>query len=247
MKTRITIISILCILFFGNIQAQKIIPVSTFNKVIISPHIQTTFVKSDTEFVTIESCTISEDKVNIEVSNGDLRIFLDDAKEITKTEKSTIDGVTMRRPIYKGTVLTVTINYVNFDELSIRGEEIALFKSPIVQDDLQLIIYGESVITFEEVQLSKLKTTIYGESKLEIKSGTIDEQKITAYGESMVNTMGTQNTKTKLTAYGEAKFDLNVSEELKITAYGEATINYKGNPEVNNGITIGNVKIRQVE
>ena len=43
---------------------EKVVPVASFEKVIISPHIQVTFKQGDTESVTIENAKVSSDKIN---------------------------------------------------------------------------------------------------------------------------------------------------------------------------------------
>jgi hypothetical protein len=55
-----------------------------------------------------------------------------------------------------------------------------------------------------------------------------------------------ENEKTKITAYGESNFRVKVSDRLKVTCYGESTINYEGNPDVDNGIIIGEAKVRKI-
>ncbi len=222
------------------------IAVNHFDKVIVSPHIQVTFIEGNEESVSIQKISVSKDKLNIEVKGKTLRIYLDGAKEVTENEKYYKDGKKRTRSVYNGTIVTATITYKNIDELSLRGEEKFICKSPIVQDDFRLKIYGESQVIINEVALKSLQTTIYGESFLEIKSGTINKQKITAYGETKVNTLGVDNKTTKITAYGEGSYRVNVSEELKVTAYGEATIAYIGTPNVNTGIIIGEATIQKI-
>ncbi len=237
-----------CILFVSkNTVAQEVRTVDHFDKVIVSPHVKVTFTKGDTERVTIESCSVSADKINIESKGKTLRIYLDGAKEVTKNEKDYEDGAKGKKPLYKGTVLVVAISYKTLEDLSVRGEETILLKSKIDQEDFGLNIYGTSSIYFDEVVLQNMHTTIYGESYLELKSGSVTEQKFTAYGESKVNALGIKNRVTRATLYGESELNLNVSDEIRITAFGEAKIGYKGDPVIKKGITIGNVKIRKID
>ena len=83
--------------------------VEPFNKVVISPHIETTFIQGDEESVTVLNSTEPEDKINIEVNGNTLRVYLDDAKETTKTKKIEKNGTKMTVPIYKGKVLTIIV------------------------------------------------------------------------------------------------------------------------------------------
>ncbi len=242
----------LIILFFLMVSAgiwaqDKTIDVKQFDKIVVSPHIQATFVQGDNEQIQIESNTVSNDKINVEVNGKTLRIYLDGAKEVTKNEKVNKDGYKRSKSIYNGTVLIVTITYKNLKELSLRGEEKFICESPLTGDEFRLKIYGESQVYLNEVNLDELHATIYGESYLEIKKGNINSQKLTAYGETKINTLGASNKFTKIIAYGEGSYRVNVSDRLKVTAYGEATVAYKGNPEIDKGIVIGEATIRRIQ
>lgn len=237
------------ILFLGlvSVNAQsETTTVKKFDKVIVSPHIAVNFVQGDTESVTIETCSVNKSKLNIEVEGKTLRIYLEGAKEVTKSEKYHKNGQKRTRSLYKGTIVTATITYKNIDELSLRGEEKFICKSPIEQNDFRLKVYGESEITINEVNLKTSHVTMYGESYIVVQGGIIGYQKFTGYGEAKINTLGVENKTTKIKAYGEGSYRVNVSEELKVTAYGEATVAYRGNPNVNKGIVIGEATIQRI-
>lgn len=55
---------------------QKTITVDNFDKVIISPFIQATFVEGNEEKVEIANCSVDDKLLNIEVNGSTLRIFL---------------------------------------------------------------------------------------------------------------------------------------------------------------------------
>ncbi len=239
----------LLLFFFSieNTQAQsKAIAINHFNKVIVSPHIQVTFIEGDNESVSIENISVPIEKLNVEVIGKTLRIYLDDAKMVTKSEKVDDDKWKGKRSIYNGTIVTAIVTYKNLEELSLRGEETIICESLLQMDKFRLKIYGESQVYLNKVELGMLQTTIYGESFLEIKEGTIEKQKIIAYGETKINTLEVNNKTTKITAYGEGSYRINVSENLKVTAYGKATIAYLGNPNVNKGIIIGETTIQKI-
>lgn len=240
-------LTILIVFVFEATFAQNTTAVNHFDKIIISPHVQVTFIEGNEESVTVEKSTVSNEKINIEVNNGTLRIYLEGAKEVEKNETVYENGHKEKRPIYKGTVVTATVTYKTLDDLSVRGEETQVCKSLLKGDKFRLKIYGESQVYLNDVSLGELQTTIYGESFLEIKSGTIKNQKYTVYGESKVNSLGINNSTTKITAYGEANFRVNVSDEIKITAFGEASLEYKGNPTINKGLHIGEMQINKID
>ncbi len=246
MKKNIQLCIALLILAITTVSAQRTTNVETFDKVIISPHIEVKFVEGTTESVTIESSQVSEDKINIEVNGKTLRVYLDGAKDIPKNKKERVNGYKVKSPLYRGTQVVATVTYKQVDEYSLRGEEEFHFKSPIKQEKLRLKIYGESEITIEELQLEEFNTTIYGESELWVRTGNVKEQRIVAYGESRIHLDEINNERSRVTAYGEAEFALNTSDQIKVTAFGEAKVTYKGSPEIRKGINLGDVTIRSV-
>ncbi len=228
------------------VNAQEITQVKPFEKVIVSPHIEIVLVEGNEESVKIENAKVSDDKINIKVEGKTLRLYLDDAKTVTKQERVSTDKWKGKRSIYNGTMATATITYKKLKNLSIRGEEVVKCESPIEQKDLKLTIYGESKVYFNSLTAEELTVAIYGESYLEIKDGDVGRQVFRAYGESEVNTLEMDNTETKITAYGESNFRVKVADRLKVTCYGEAEINYAGDPEVDKGIVIGEAELRKI-
>src|ERR1043165_494474 len=111
-------VAALLILSLNVITAQTTTAVTHFDKVIISPHIEVTFVEGNEESVTIEKCTVDKEKLNIEVNNKTLRVYLDGAKELTKNKKAYDEGYEKKQPIYKGTVITATVTYKTMNDLS---------------------------------------------------------------------------------------------------------------------------------
>ncbi len=230
---------------YGTIKSQtKVITVEHFKKVIVSPHIQVNFVQGDKESVSIESISVSEDKLNVEVSGSTLRIYLEDAKTVTKSEKS--DDYNGKQSVYDGTIVKATVTYKTLEELSLRGEQKFVCETPLELDKFVLTIYGESNVLLNKVKMKNLNTTIYGESYLEIKSGSIGKHKIIAYGESEVEATNVTTKNAKVTAYGEADIRLMVEDELKVTSYGEANISYTGDANVKKGIVIGDATIKKI-
>ena len=246
MKKSIVTLVVFCCLAMGAFAQTKTVNVKHFDKVIISPHIEVELVEGSEESVVIENAKISLDKINIEVEGSTLRVYLDGAKTVTKSERVSTDNWKGKKSIYEGTMATARITYRTLKNLSIRGEEIVKVQSSINQENLKLTIYGESKVYFDGLTLEELTVAIYGESYLEIADGMVGRQVYRAYGESEVNTVSMNNNETKITAYGESNFRVNVNNRLKVTCYGETTINYKGDAEVDKGIVIGEAEIRKI-
>jgi Putative auto-transporter adhesin, head GIN domain len=221
-------------------------PVDHFDKVIISPYIQATFVEGDKESVAINGIIVDSNKLHVEVKHGTLRVYLDGTKDIPHNHDYN-DEKEHSHPSYPKHAVIATITYRKLSALSLRGEETYLCESPLSANQFHLRVYGESRVIFTEVHFQKLHTTIYGESTLDIKSGVINKQYYTCYGEGKVNTTGIAGRESKLTAYGEAEFKLNVSDRIKISAIGQAKLRYMGNPDIVKGIHIGGVDMQKLD
>ena len=230
----------------SSIAQEKTFKVKDFDKIIISPHVEVNLVAGEETSVVIENTRVLIDKINVTVEGSTLRVYLDGAKTVTKSERVSSDNWNGKRPIYNGTMVTATITYKTLKNLSVRGEEIVRCKSALGQDDLKISLYGATKVYFEGLVLNNLTVAIYGSSYLEIAKGNVGRQVFRAYGESEVNTIGMENGETKITAYGESNFRVKVSDRLKVTCYGETTVNYEGDPDVDNGIIIGETRVRKI-
>jgi|SRR5678815_3351539 hypothetical protein len=220
---------------------------SPFNRIIVSPYIQVTLVQGDEESVTVNEIHVEKSKLHIEVNDKTLRIYLEGAKDLPKNEKDYSNGYKESHPLYENTSVVATITYKNLEALSLRGKEDQLCKSPIKGDKFILKIYGESTVTFNEMNLRQLNATLYGESVLEIKAGSVTDQRYTCYGESKVNSLAIDGSTSRITAYGRADLKVNVSDRIKVTSYGEAQLNYKGNPAIEKGMHFGDMVINKLD
>ena len=227
-------------------QEKTITLTNNFDKIIVSPHIETVFVHGVSPKIEIEDMIEPIEKLRYEVVNNTLQVYLEGAKTVTKNKKIRNNGWKQNIPMYKNTVAKVTITYTSVDMFSLRGEEKVTFESPIDQNKCTLRIYGASEVLIKKAKINDLRVAIYGESNLIIESGNIAKQRITAYGSSKMRSLNVDSKEAKITAYGEGTYQFKVSERLKITAYGEANILYQGNPDVKKGIVIGESTIRRI-
>ena len=225
-------------------QTKKTAP---FNKAIISPYIQVTFIQGNEESVTINDIDVDANNLHIEVNDNTLRIYLEGAKDIPKNEKNYSNGSKETYPLYNKTSVVATVTYKTLEALSVRGEENIVCESPVNGDKFSLKIYGESNVAFNEMNLQQLSATLYGEGTLEIKAGSVKDQKYVCYGEGKINSLAIEGNTSRLTAYGTADFKLNVSDRIKITAFGDAELHYKGNPEIDKGLHFGDMLIDKMD
>jgi hypothetical protein len=236
----------LALFAFTSAFAQNKNAVAPFDKVIVSPHIEVNLIQGTEEAVTIEKTSVDTDKINIKVKNNTLRVYLDDAKEVTKNETVYRNGHKRKSPIYKGTQVKVTITYTDLEKLSVRGEETVVVESSLNREKFRLKVYGEPTVEFNELNLDLIKTTIYGTGNVKLISGSVEQQRYRAYGEAKVDALEVFSNTTRITSYGAAEFQINTSEEIRITAYGETLVEYSGDPKIKKGLVIGEVVIRKI-
>ncbi|WP_275315556.1 GIN domain-containing protein [Tenacibaculum bernardetii] len=226
----------------------KFIPLNdNFNKIIVSPHIETIFIKGDVPSITIKNINVPIEKFQYEINSKTLQVYLKGAKTVTKNKKVKYKNYKIKKPIYKNTVVKIVITYADVEIFSLRGEEKINFKNSLSQSKCNLRIYGKSEVTVDMIKVDDLKITIYGESYLNIKKGIIDKQKITAYGSSKIIASNIKSKEIKLTAYGEGSYQFNVSDRIKVSSYGESIITYRGKADLKKGIIIGNTQIITVD
>lgn len=228
----------------NTLYSQETINTRPFNKVIISPYIEATFIQDNEERVVIERSVVEKSKLHVESKNGTLRLYLEGAKEIPRYPR---DEERHRRPLYPNRAVTATIYYRDLNELSLRGEEGFTFPGRLTAENFTIKLYGESSLTLSEVDINDLHAKLYGESSLMMQAGSVARQTYTSYGESRVNSVAISSDEAKLTAYGEADFNLNVSQRIKITSFGEAKLRYKGNAQIVKGLNIGDVNVAKLD
>jgi len=225
----------------------KTYQVDSFDKIVVSPHIQVNFEEGNSEKVIIHDISEPIEKLNVEVSGKTLHIYLEGAKTITKNETEKNGNYKVKHPIYSGTVVRATIIYKNLSELSLRGEQDFECLSPLKGEKFKLYIYGESKVDIKKVDVGSFHTTIYGESEVRFRDGSINTLKIISYGESEVNALDAVAQTVKVTSYGESKIRVHVTDRLKVTSYGESRVRYKGSPEIDRGIIIGDASVKSLE
>lgn len=243
----IQLIAVFIFLFIPKTQGQiKQYDVQSFEKVVISPHIEVVFEEGDQETVRIENIRVPLEKLNVEVNGRTLLVYLEGAKTTTKTEIVKDEEWKGRKAIYDGTMVRAIITYKTLKELSLRGEEKFLCKSAIEAEEFDLSLFGETEVVFNEIKFNELKTSLYGENELIFKKGTANQHRIISYGENEVQCMEIESDFAKITSYGEADFSMFVNKEIKLTAYGESNLEYKGQPLIKKGIVIGDTTVRQI-
>lgn len=247
MKFKMIIFLMTLLSINGNLNAQKLIKLNNnYDKIIVSPHIEVVFVEGKESSIKIENITVPLEKFKYEIEKETLQVYLEGAKTFTKNKKVVIRDQKRKVPLYKNRVVKLVITYKNVETFSLRGEEKITFKTPLIQKDCKLRIYGKSEVNINSIKVDKLNVSIYGDSYLNIEKGSVNKQKITAYGASKIMSSEVESKETKITVYGDGTFQINASDKIKVSSYGEATVLYKGNAQLKKGIVIGESTIKKV-
>lgn len=246
MKRLIYLAIALSLFFAQSIFSQDVRAVESFNKVIVSPYIQVSFVEGIEESVTIESNATEDENLHIEVKGKTLHIYLKDAKLFPMEEKLSKEGKIVDRVQYDLTAVKAIVTYKTLNEISVRGEEDFEFQSPLKGENFLLTVYGSSHISLNEVALKQLRATLYGESKLEIKAGNIQTQRYISYGTSVVDALAITSEDARIIAYGDGRFKIHADQRIKITAYGNSTLKYTGKAAIKKGVNLGNLIIEKI-
>lgn len=236
---------ILIVLFIVNIsnaqEFKKDLP--SFDQIVVSPKINLILEAGDRESIRVQYARIDEGKINIEVTNGKLHLYLDNARIFEKQER-TYD-YNSKMSIYRHAEVTAFVTYTYLKALEVRGEQEVTCLSRLENEKFKLKVYGEAEITLESLYTQKLKAVVYGENKIKIKGGRADHQRFRLYGENRINTSGLASSTVSTTIYGEGRLTVNASDEVRINAFGEPHVDVTGTSYINKGIVIGRVDIRK--
>ena len=175
---------------------------NAFDKIILSPKINLILQKGDKESIRIKYSNVSSDKINIEVSNNRLRIYLDDARLVEKQKKTHDENYSFKASIYRDAVITAYVTYRELKVLDVRGEEEVTCDGAINNENFKLKAYGEVEITLASLHTKKFKAVLYGENKLKIKEGQAGHQRYRLYGENKIDTQALSSETVSTTIYG---------------------------------------------
>lgn len=235
----------LTIAISGFAQAQELQKkLDSFDKIIVSPKINLVLKKGERESIRIRYSNVTQDKINIEVSNNRLRIYLDDARIVDKHKRTRDENYSSNVSIYHDAVVTAYVTYRELKVLDVRGEEEVTCDGDINSEKFKLKAYGEAEINLVSLHTKKFKAVLYGENKLTIKEGQTGHQRYRLYGENKIDTRALTSATISSTIYGEGRLSVNASDEVRINAFGEPKVNVSGTSHISRGIIIGKADIR---
>jgi len=244
MKITTVFIAFLFVCQMLNAQS-KDIQTSSFDKIIVSPNINVRLVEAEEGSVRIDRHSIPLDKIKVEVKGKTLRLFLEDAKLVTKTRRQRGRNYKIDVPIYKGGEVDATIFYTDLKKLSIRGEEEVVCESPIKRDKFKVKMYGEVEFIAEDLEVEKLKVALFGENYFEVKNGFARRQTLRTFGENEVNVRRLDNKLAVVRGYGENEYKITANNVIRFSSLGDASIAYSGGADLHKVIVLGETEVRR--
>jgi len=217
--------------------------VHSFTQVIVSPHINVVLKKGNEESVTFKYANVDKHRINVEVTNRKLHLYLDKAR-ITEDDDlgfNTYDDYDFG---YANAEVTAIITYRNLESLQVRGKEEVEVKGTLDEKDFHLVAYGASYITIDTLNARHFKARLYGNNRLRIHAGEIDMQKYRLYGDNKVDARDAKGHQVSTVVYGDGSVHVNADDELSLSAFGDPEIRLEGPAHVTTGIVLGNPTIR---
>jgi len=214
--------------------------IGEFDRLILSPHIDLVLVKGDKPSVRVEYENIDVHEIHVDHSGNTLKLFLEHARIVEKTEKT---NPHYSRGVYHDARVTAYVTFNALELLEIRGDQHVRIESPIDAEEFKLRIYGENDVQIARINAEYLKVSMFGENDLSVKDGEVEYQKYTLYGENSIEVTGVTSQHSQTNIYGESEISLHAAHELKVTAMGEGIISYTGDPVLNKGLILGEPRI----
>jgi hypothetical protein len=224
------------------VQAQKSVEreIGDFNRLVVSPHIDLVLVQGDHPVVRVEYENIDVHEIHVDQSGKTLKLFLEHARIVEKTERSDMH---YSRGIYHDARVTAYVTFSALELLEIRGDQRVTVESPIKAKEFRLRIYGENDVQMASVNADYFKVSMFGENDLKVNGGDVEYQKYTLYGENSIEVSDLMSQHSQTNIYGESEISLHAAHELKVTAMGEGIISYTGDPVLNTGLILGEPRI----
>ncbi|BDD06366.1 GIN domain-containing protein [Aureibacter tunicatorum] len=256
----------ICLSSLSAIGQEKKIKVEDFKRVEIHPHIAVTFQKGDEESVRIVNDDIPHDKLQVKLRGKTLQIYLLDAKNIVKKEKSKKKhDYSYKKSIYGDATMELVVTYSSLEKVVVKGAEKVRVNGSPSDGFLKFVVMGESKLSMQSVNMEKFKLLAYGQNEISIENAELQIGKVKAYGENEFyisegdgdevtwklygeNEVKAQELTTKISrikSYGDNNVKVTANNSVKITAFGESEITYSGEAKLRKGITIGRTKIKR--
>jgi hypothetical protein len=218
--------------------------VKPFKRIIASPRVNLILKKGEYESVKLVYTQVDKSKINIEVRNKTLQIYLDDARKVERPQhyaRHWAKGTGM----YDGVTITAYVTYRELESLEIRGNQELTCNDAIEAEDFRLRAYGENDITLASLKAGYFKASLYGENDLKIKKGKAVEQKYKLYGENKIDTREMKSAFASASIFGEGNLKINTTETVRVDAFGEPTIYVDGGAHVNRRLVFGSTHIHR--
>ena len=222
---------IICSLALSQSRAAQTIDLPPFEKIVTGPRIALTLVQGDTEQAQFAFDGIDADRLNYEVKNGTLHIYLDYARNIEKQKKVEGEWGEYKTGIYTGGRVLATVTYRTITKLVTKGEEDIMVDGSLADESFKLKVFGDSRVNLEEVNTNRFKVKMYGDCELTIDSGSAEHQKYTLYGDHFIDIENVKSRKVKSTMFGDTEMRVN-ADALRFTALGTADIHCQGDTAV---------------
>lgn len=187
-----------------------------FNMIMAGPFVNVVLIAGEQEHIRIEYSGISPEKINYSVRGKKLRIYLDDARYIAKTETVVKDSHKQKASIYRSVNITAYVTYKSLKNIQMRGEERLSCKDSLISNTLKIKLFGESEVDLAYVQARRLVVHLFGENTLNIEAGEAGVQAYRLFGENYLR--------------------LYASGEISLWGLGEVKMHCLGDPQLKRGL-----------
>ena len=215
------------------------------SRIIASPRINVILKQGEKESVRLVYHNVERSKINIDVSNHTLHLYLDNARKVEKMDPYSDNRHRGRRNMYDGVSITAYVTYKYLDGLEIRGNQELTCYDAIESDEFRLKAYGENEITLASLKTDFFKASLYGQNELKISKGKVVEQKYKLFGENKIDTRALKSAYASTSIFGEGDLHITSTEEVRVDAFGEPNIHVNGGAQVNRRLVFGRTHINQ--
>ncbi len=225
--------------------AQQIeeIPLTSFNKIVVGPHIDVELIQGNEEKTMLKYSGVDRQDIHVDIDGNTLRLYLDGARMIPKDQQ--YNTKKPKKSKYADARVRAQVSYVTLKKLKVRGEDRVICNSSLTGDRFKLRLFGENDVVLTSVETDVFVASLFGENELQVDAGAVGKGKYKFFGDNEVDAIGLASDYSKAKSFGESEFRLNVDDLFRVSSFGESIFRFTGDAEVSRGFMFGENSIYQ--
>jgi hypothetical protein len=215
-------------------QSSEVIPLRSFESVVIHPGFDVEFVLGSQPAIEIQSYGTDPAYIHAYVSQHTLEVYHHNFRPPWNNQ---VRGHWDDRLHAK-----LIITYTYLDAIDYRGSGRVICHDELDAETFRLKLYGDGEVYIPHFRTGLLQAALYGDIRL-TAGGQAYEQRWRSYGDVSVDAYELRGEFADVKLYGDSEVLLDIRDELALTVFGDGVIRYKGSPSIRRRLVLGEASL----